>query len=299
VLIVTLATFLLFRSTGVDPAVALLGEAASLEDVKTLRTSLGLELPVIVQFANWVGSALHGDFGLSYFSHRPVADLLAERLPITLSIAAGGIVLGVVLGIPLGLLAARLPNSILDRVVTAGSTVLLALPAFWLALLLVLVFAVQLRVFPVVGYVPITRSAMGWTQSLILPWTAVGLSAMATIARQARSAMIETMASGYVRSLTLRGIPAGRIVRGYAVKNSMLPVLATIILQAQLAIGAGFIIEVVFAIPGMGKLLLDSVMGGDLPVLQGAVVVVALVVVLLNLIGDVLYGVIDPKVRPN
>lgn len=298
-LVVAFATFLLFQAAGIDPAAAMLGEGATEEDLNAMRQRLGLNEPLVMQFFSWIVGALGGDLGTSFYQQRSVSMLLVERLPITLAIAAGAVLIAVALGIPLGVVAALDRDSWTDRMVTALSTILFAIPSFWLGLLLVLIFSVHLGWFPVVGYLPFSRSPTGWALSLALPWLAIGLSAVATIARQTRSAMIETMSSGFVRSLRLRGVSDRRIVTGYALKNSMIPVLATILLQIQLAIGAGFIIEVVFAIPGLGRLLLDAVMGGDLPVLQGAVLLVAVLIVLVNLLGDVLYGVLDPKVRPS
>jgi len=298
-LAVTAMTFIMFQSMGLDPVIRILGEGVTPESRAALEAEMGLDKPVIVQYFLWLGSALTGDFGTSYFSQRDVAEQLFARLPITLSIAFGGIVIAVVAGIPLGIVSARRPGSLVDRAVSAMSTVVYAVPAFWLALLLVLAFSVTLGWFPVFGYTPFERDPLGWAWSLTLPWLAVGLSSMAVIARHGRSSMIEVLESGFVRSLQLRGVPMGRIVYGYALKNSMLPVIASIVLQAQLAIGAGFIIETVFAIPGLGSLLLDAVVIGDLPILQGAVLTVGIVVVILNLCGDIIYGVIDPKVRPS
>lgn len=289
--------FLLFQLVGIDPARVILGENANEAALAGLRHRMGLDEPVPVQLVNWFSDALQGDLGASWYTNQPVATTLAARLPVTLSVALGGMVVALLVGVPLGVIAAVRRDTFIDRAFTVVATIFVAMPAFWLALVLVLALALRLDLFPVIGYKPLAKDPLGWAHSLTLPWLAIGLGAAGVLLRHTRSAMIDSLESGYVRALTMRGVSSRRRIRVYALKNALIPVLTVIALQASIVIGGSFVVEVVFALPGIGLLLADAVVRGDLPVIQGTVVVSAIVVVLIFLLLDIAYGLLDPRVR--
>lgn len=297
-LVVSVTVFSLFTLMPVSPGALILGDGATPQAEAALNHSLGLDRPYFVQLGDWLGGAVQGDLGTSYYTQRPVTSTLFSTLGTTLSIALGGMVIAIALGVALGVVSAVRPGSALDRAATVFISIFLAVPGFWLALLLVLVFAVELDLFPVAGYTPWSQSPLRWAYGLVLPCFSVSLYAAAVIARQTRSALIEALGTGYTRSLLARGVPARRIVLRYGLKNAFVPVLAVIGMETSIAIGISFVVERVFAIPGMGTQLLDAVVRGDLPLLEGAVLLIAALVLLINIAVDVVHGAIDPRARP-
>lgn len=295
---VAVVTFALFRFMPVQAPAAILGDGATPEAVARLTREMGLDRPAPVLFFEWLGGALRGDFGQSYISGRGVTGEIALRLPITLALAVGGIMVAMLIGIPVGVAAALTRNSVLDRLLTSVVSVLLAVPGFWMGLLLVLFFAIRLRWLPAAGYTPPSASLSQWFVGFILPWLSLGLGLTASIARQARSAMIEQLGAPYVRALVARGAPRWRIIFLYCLKNALIPVLAIVGMLTAYVIGGSFVVEQVFAIPGLGSLILDAVNRGDVPILQAVILVVAFFVILINLLVDIGYGLLDPKVRP-
>lgn len=298
VILVALVTFTLFRFVPVQAPAAILGDGATPEAVARLQQEMGLDRPSIVLFAEWVGNALRGDFGRSYITGLEVSAEIAHRLPITMTLALGGMAIAVLLGVPIGVTAALKRNSLIDRALTGMVSVLLAMPGFWLALLLVLLFAVELRWLPAAGYNPPSAGVLLWAKGFVLPCLALGLGATASIARHTRSSMIQQIDSQYARALTARGCPRRRLILHYCLKNAMMPVLAVIGMLTALMLSGAFVIERIFSVPGIGSLILDSINRGDVPVLQAVVVVVALFIITVNLLVDIGYGLLDPKVRP-
>jgi peptide/nickel transport system permease protein len=296
-LLVSLFAFLLIHATATDPVVQIMGEGASAADRAAYAAKLGLDRPLHQQFLGWLWNALRGDFGVSLYTSLPVASSITDRLGITLSLALAGMVFALAVGIPLGILGALRHGSRADRLLTVLVSIGLAVPSIWLALLLSLAFAVTLRWFQVVGYTPFAESPWEWARGLVLPSISLGVHAAAVIARQTRSAMIEVLQSRYVQALRSRGLTRRRIVLGYAVRNAMVPVLSVVAIQMSVIVGVSFVIERIFAIPGLGTLLIDSVVRADFPILQGTVVVIACFVLLVNLVVDIAYGLINPKVR--
>jgi peptide/nickel transport system permease protein len=296
-LLVSLFAFLLIHLTATDPVAQILGEGASAADRAEYARRLGLDRPLPEQFLRWVWSALHGDFGTSLYTSLPVAQSIADRLGVTLSLALAGMGFAVCAGVPLGIAGALRHGSRADRLLTMLVSLGLAIPSIWLALLLSLAFAVGLRWFQVVGYTPLTEDPLQWARGLVLPAVALGVHAAAVIARQTRSAMIEVLHSRYVQALRARGLPGGLIVLRYATRNAMVPVLSVMAIQMSVIVGVSFVIERIFAIPGLGTLLIDSVVRADFPILQGSVVVIACIVLVVNLVVDIAYGLINPKVR--
>ncbi|MGH8765720.1 MAG: ABC transporter permease [Burkholderiales bacterium] len=296
-LLVSLFAFLLIHATATDPVAQVLGEGASAADRAAYANKLGLDRPLTEQFLSWLANALRGDFGVSLYTSLPVAESIRDRLGVTLSLALAGMAFALCCGVPLGIAGALRHGSRADRLLTVLVSVGLAVPSMWLALLLSLTFAVTLRWFQVVGYIPFADNPFEWARGLVLPSIALGVHAAAVIARQTRSAMIEVLHSRYVQALRSRGLTRRRIVLGYAMRNAMVPVLSVISIQMSVIVGVSFVIERIFAIPGLGTLLIDSVVRADFPILQGSVVVIACFVLLVNLAVDVAYGLINPRVR--
>ncbi|MEV0612255.1 ABC transporter permease [Nonomuraea sp. NPDC050404] len=295
--VVALVVFSMIYLVPGSPAGAILGASATPDRIRQVEAQLGLDQPALERLAEWVRQALGGDLGVSYVSSLPVTDLITQRLPATLSLTFGGMVVALVFGVGLGVLAA-VRAGLPDRLIGAATSVGLAVPEFWFGLVLLLLFAVELGWVPVVAYTPLTGDPLGWLRGLILPSLALGAGAAALIARQTRGAMVAALASPYVDTLTAAGVPRGRIVLRYALKNAMVPVLATTGLTFRILIGTSFVVEAIFAFPGVGQLLLTSVIGKDFPVVQGGVIVIACLVIVVNLLIDVGYGLLNPKVRP-
>lgn len=296
--LVAVFVFLLVHLTPVDPVRQLLGPGATEEQRAALNAQLGYDRSWLAQFGSWLGSAVRGDLGRSLFTQDSVLTSIVERLPMTLSLVVGGILIAVLVGIPAGIVGAVRPGSVSDRVVSGLIAIGLAIPSFWLAMLLALVFAVLLPLLPALGYTPIEEDPIAWFQGMVLPCLALGLPASATIARQMRGAMTNALRAPYTQALRARGTPRNRIIYRYALRNSMVPVLTTIGWELGVMMAVSFVVERVFAFPGAGTLLIDAVVRNDMPVVQGGVMFFACAVVLVNLLVDIGYGVLDPKARP-
>ena len=296
-LVAVLAFSLTYLVPG-SPAAEVLGASATPELIAQVEVQLGLDRPMPERLADWFGGALSGDLGVSYRSSLPVTDLLLDRLPATLSLVAGGLVVAVLIGIGMGVLAGVRPGSGRDRAVVGLTSIGNAVPEFWLGLVLMVVFAVQLGWFPVVGYVPLSEDPVAWLKGMVLPSLALGIGSSALIARQTRAGMVSSLASPYIDALTAAGVPRRRIVLRYALKNAMVPVLSATGITVNILIGASFVLEKVFSVPGIGSLMLTSVVGKDFPVVQGGVLLVACLVIVVNLLLDVGYGLLNPQARP-
>lgn len=297
-LLLSFFVFLLTYLVPGSPAAAILGVAATPDAIARLEQQLGLDRPFFERLGEYYAGVFQGDFGTSYLSGRPVLDLFAERLPATLSLMLGGLIIAIVVGIGLGILGGTKPGSPRDRLATTFTSVSMSLPEFWVGIVLLLLFAVQLGLFPVVSYVPFAADPMGWARGLVLPSIALGIGGAALIARQTRTAMAGAMSSRYVDSLTAAGVRRGRVVFRYGFKNALVPVLASTGLTVSIMLGASFSVEKVFAFPGIGQLMLRSVTGKDFAVVQGGVLLIAVIVILVNIVLDVSYALINPKSRP-
>lgn len=297
-LLLSFLVFLLTYLVPGSPAAAVLGVAATPESIARVEAQLGLDRPFLERLGEYYAGVVQGDFGNSYITARPVADMFAERLPATFSLLAGGLVVSIIVGLALGMIGGTKPGSLRDRIATAISSFTMSVPEFWVGIVLVLIFAVQLRLVPVVAYVPFDSDPGAWLQGVILPSLALGVGGAALIARQTRTAMAESMAARYVDSLTAAGVSRGRVIFTYGFKNALVPVLSATGLTVSIMLGASFAIEKVFAFPGIGQLMLRSVTGKDFAVVQGGVLLIATMVILVNLILDVSYGLINPKSRP-
>jgi peptide/nickel transport system permease protein len=298
-LIVSMLVFFMVYLIPGSAAAMILGDTgATPENIARVEAELGLDRPLFVRLIEWISLALQGDLGTSLQSGRPVVDLIAARLPATLSLVGAGLIVAMLIGISLGVLAGTHARRPVDRGVTAFTSFMQSVPEFWLGLLLVLVFVIQLGVAPVVAWVPPSVDLLGWLRGLILPALALGAGASALIARQTRTAMAAALSSRYADTLTAAGVPRQRIIWSYSLKNALVPVLASSALAVSILFGTSLVMERVFAFPGIGSMLLESVISKDFPVVQGTVLVVAVLIIAVNLIADICYGIINPKARP-
>ncbi|APH70758.1 ABC transporter permease [Aquibium oceanicum] len=281
-----------------DPVDLILGDTGTQEQHEMLRERMGLNEPVVVRYFQWLGKAVQGDLGTSFFNSVSVTDAVLLRLPVTLSLTAISALIAIVVGVAAGVAAALRPRSWIDRLATVGATFGQAVPNFWFGLILVAVFAVNLRWFPATGFTPISTSPWDWLRSVTLPSIALGLSSSAAIARQVRSAMVGVLQQDYIRAARAQGLSSRRVILRHALTNAMVPVVAVLSFQITVLLGGALIVEQVFAINGLGTLAIAAVRQQDIPMLQGLVLVMVGLVVLVQLATDLLYGLLNPKARP-
>lgn len=296
VFVVSSVTFFLMKASGSNPVRTLLGINATDEQIAQKTIELGLDRPVIIQYLSWLGGILRGDFGISWVNSEPVSTSLLNKLPVTLSLAITATAVAVIVGVALGIAAVRL-GPVIDRVLQVLVILGAAVPAFWLALILSTTFAVQLRIFPAGGYVPLTESVTGWMTSITLPVTALVLGAAAALAQQVRNSMLDVFQQDFVRTLRSRGLSPTRILLVNVLRNASGSALAVVSLQFIGLLSGAIIIEQVFALPGIGAMAVAATSVSDVPVILGIVVVSVIVVVVVNLIVDIAYGWLNPKVR--
>jgi len=280
-----------------DAAATIAGEGASAADIERIRRELGLDDPFFVQFFNWLGDVLHGDLGTSLTTGRPVSTIIADRAPISLALGLAGLLVGVIVGTTLGVIAGTKIKSMRDRVAIVGASIGVAVPNFWLGLLLVTVFAVNLGWLPSSGYVPFSEDPAEFVRHLVLPAIALGLATAAEICRQTRASLGNTLELDYVRTARMKGLPGRLVVGKHAIKNAASPVVTTIGLQATVLLGGTVIVERVFGIPGLGTAAIEAVSSRDIPVIQGVALVTTLIAILVNLVVDLVQMYLNPKVR--
>ena len=300
VITLVLASMVVFagvRALPGDPALALAGEEATPETVAAIRERLGLDRSLVEQYLRFLGSALTGDLGDSTRTGTPVTELIGTTLPVTAWLSLYAIVVAVVVGMAAGTLAAAYRGRGTDLTVSGLSLVSLSVPNFWLGLLAILYLAVGLGLFPASGYVPVTEQPLRALWHLTLPALILGTGLAAIVMRQTRASMVDTLTADFVRTARAKGVSRGAVVIRHALRNSLLVVLTIIGLQLGGLISGAVVTERIFALPGFGKLTLDSVFTRDYPVIQGVVLVVTLAYIVINLAVDVLYSVIDPRVR--
>lgn len=295
--VVSILSFSLAALLPQDPAELLVGENQTEEALSAARAQLGTDRPWVTQYVDWVSDAATGDLGSSYFSSVPVTRQIKDRIGVTLALTAGALLISVLVGVTAGVVAAVYRGKPIDRIAIVGASVGTAAPAFWLAILLVTQFAIKWDIFDATGYVRPSDSVTGWLKSLVLPSVALGLAGAATLARQTRSAMVGVLGREYVRTALASGVPRRIVVTKYALKNALGPVLTVLGFQVTFLIGSSFVVEKVFAIEGLGSLTVSAVLRQDVPVIQGVVMVIAVIVLLVNLLIDLLYGWVNPKVR--
>jgi peptide/nickel transport system permease protein len=295
---VTTLVFFMMRIVPGDPIAAMLYDAGDAETVARLREKLGLDQSFIVQYFKWFWAVLHGDFGASlYGSNAPVAQLIVEAFPRTLSLTALAFLIAVVIAVPAGLIAATRRNSAADHTVTVVAFLGLSMPDFWLGILLIIIFAAQLKWLPAIGYQPLSAGFWPWFSHLILPALAAGTTFSAIIARMIRSSMIEVLKTDYIRVADAKGLARAAVVLRHAFPNALIPVVTVMGIALALLMANAVVVENVFAIKGIGRLLIGSILNRDYPVVQGTVIVVSAIFVFMNLAVDLLYTVIDPRIR--
>lgn len=296
--IVTFVVFLLLQLAPGDPARrAAGGESASLQDVAAARHRLGLDEHWWVQYWHFFSGLFSGNLGRSFFSDQPVVSAISDRIPVSLSLMAGALVVALLIAIPAGIVAALRPGSMADRVVMLISAAGVAMPSFFIGLLLVLLLALKLEIFPATGYVPIEQSATQWFESLVLPWLTLGFAAAAEIARFLRASLLDVLDRDYIRTAKAKGIGMFSVAGKHAMKNAFSPVLTVIGLQVRFLLGGTVVVEQIFDLPGLGSLSVKAVFDRDYPIIQGVAITTALIVIVVNLIVDVAYGYLDPKLR--
>lgn len=293
---VLVVVFLVVHLIPGDPVRALLGDQATAEQVARTRQDLGLDRPLAVQFVDYLARLVQGDLGVSIASRQPVADQILARLPSTATLAVAGVLVSVLIGVPLGIVSATRRGRIADFVTLVVSTVGVAAPSFWIGILLSTVFAIHLGWLPAIG-----GGEPGDTGSilraLVLPATALGLSGMALVARMTRSSMLDVLGEDYVRTARAKGLAERLVVYRHALWNAAIPIITVIGLNFGHLLGGTIVMETVFARPGIGKLLLDAILGRDYPVVQGVTLVIAVSFLLVNLLTDLTYPYFDPRLR--
>lgn len=295
--IVAVIIFLLLRLAPGDPVAILVGDNASPEQITAIRQHMGLDDPLIVQFWRWASRVLVGDLGISIFSNEPVSKLVLQRLEPTLSLATTTILLAVVIAVSFGVLAAWKVGTWIDRTVMAISVASFSVPVFVVGYILIYVFAIQLRWLPVQGYEPFSEGFVTWLRHLILPSIALGLAYVALIARITRAAMLEVLAEDYVRTAHAKGLATGPVLMKHALKNAGVPIVTVIGIGVALLIGGVVITETVFNIPGIGRLVVDAIQYRDYPIIQGVMLIFSGTYVIINLLVDLSYTLLDPRIR--
>jgi peptide/nickel transport system permease protein len=295
--VVAVIVFLLLHLAPGDPAALIAGDFATAEDIARIGKQLGLDRPLHIQFVAWVGQIFRGDLGTSIFSHLPVTRLIRQRVEATLVLSVTTLVIAVALAVPIGVLAAWRARSWVDRLVMALAVCGLSIPVFVLGYLLIYVFAIRLGWLPVQGYVSLTEGVWPCLRSILLPSLALGSIYMALIARITRASLLEVLEEDYVRTAHAKGLPALTVVVGHALRNASIPIVTIIGVGLTLLIGGVVITESVFAIPGIGRLTVDAILRRDYPIIQAVILLSSGVYVMVNLLIDLVYTVLDPRIR--
>ncbi|MFL2559241.1 MAG: ABC transporter permease [Arenicellales bacterium] len=296
--VVAMLVFFMMRIVPGDPFEAMLFDSGDPAAAEELRKKFGLDQPAYIQYFTWQWNILHGEFGFSiYGSHQPVGRLIAEALPRTLSLAALSFFLAILIAVPAGIIAATRRNTGADYAVTIFAFIGLSMPEFWVAILLIIFFAANLHWLPAIGYVPLAEGFWPWFSHLILPAIAVGTGFSAIIARMIRSAMIEVLKTDYMRLAKSKGLSRQVLTMYHAFPNALIPVVTVVGIAFALLMAGAVVVENVFAIKGLGRLLIQGILNRDYPLVQGTILVVSGIFVFSNLLVDLLYTIIDPRIR--
>jgi peptide/nickel transport system permease protein len=294
--IATIVVFVGVRALPGDPAIALSAENPSPQVIAAIRHEYALDKPLPVQYVVWLGKALHGDLGTSPKTGLPVAQSLAQRVPITLELTILAMVIAIAVGLPIGILAAVRRGSLADYLASTTAIAGLSVPHFWLGILFILAFAVNLQWLPASGFVPLTDPGANLAH-MIMPAAVLGIGMAAVVMRQMRSAMLESLGADYIRTARAKGMSEGVVVGMHALRNSLITVVTVLGLQLGVLISGAVITEQIFIIPGIGKLTIDSVFSRDYPTLQGVVLITATGYIVANLVTDICYSLLNPRIR--
>ncbi len=296
-LLVSLMSFAVIWLVPGDPAAVFLDASATPEQLAQVRHRLGLDEPFYLQMIAWYGRILHGDLGQSILLNRGVAEAIVERLPVTLSLTGLSLVFATLMGVVAGLLAAMRHATWTDQSIMVLALVGLSVPEFWFGLMMIFAFAVRLHWFPAGDFVPLTQSFVGWWRSMAMPAFTLAAVQMGFIARMTRSAMLEVLGQDFIRTADSKGLPWSVVVTRHGLPNALVPILTVIGIVTGGLLGGAVVIEQVFSLPGVGRLVIGAVLSRDFPVIQGTLLFVAVIYLLINLVVDVLYAVVDPRVR--
>jgi peptide/nickel transport system permease protein len=295
--VVAVFVFLLLHLAPGDPAAIIAGDYAQPADIARIRTELGLDQPIYVQFWRWLWSLLHGDLGVSIFSGLPVTRLIAQRLQPTLAIASGTIVMAVVIAVPLGVVAAWKAGSWIDRLIMVFAVLGFSIPVFVIGYIFIYAFAIALPLFPVEGYAPIERGVGPFLHTIFLPCFVLAILYAALLARITRASMLEILTEDYIRTAHAKGLSSRAVLVSHALRNAAVPIATVIGIGVALLLGGVVVTESVFNIPGLGRLTVDAILHRDYPVIQGLILVFSLIYVVVNLLIDLSYAVFDPRIR--
>ncbi len=296
-LAISFVAFLLLALIPGDPAMMMLGADASRDALEALRVRLGLDRPLLERFVWWLGNALRGDLGDSLYQNRPVIELITARLPVTLTICLLASVISIVVGVSAGIVSAVRRNTVVDHAVRVVSLIGLSMPDFWLGLLLILLFSITWQVFPLTGFVPLGQDFLGGLRYLVLPSLALGLTLGGFLTRLTRSSLLEVLSADYVRTARSKGVRPARVVLRHALGTALLPLVTIVGLNFGRLLGGAVVIESVFSLPGIGRLIVLGITQRDFPVVQAAVLYVAVLYTVINLLTDLAYMLLDPRVR--
>lgn len=295
--VVALIVFLMTRLSPGDPAAAIVGDNATTENLQRVRSNLGLTQSLPVQFVKWSWKLLHGDLGESFFTKRPVTELIGQRVEPTLALAGLTLVLTVLIAVPLGALAAWRHGGVLDRTLMSFSALGFSIPAFVTGYCLIWLFAMKLQWLPVQGYVRVGEGLLPWLRNLVLPATTLSIVYTALIARVTRAAVAEALTEDFIRTARAKGVGEWRVLMRHALASAAVPIITVIGIGVALLIGGVVVTESVFAIPGLGSLTVDAVLSRDFPLIQGITLFFSVIYVLVNLVVDLCYLVADPRIR--
>jgi peptide/nickel transport system permease protein len=296
VFVLSLGVFLMLHLTPGDPVQIMLGQDATPEAIAALRSELGLDQPLPIQYVRWVGNALRGDLGRSIRTNEPVTDAIIERLPVTIELSVIALLISLAIGLPAGIVAATHRNGSLDVASTGVALLGVSLPNFFLGILLILLLAQWLRWVPPSGFTPFIQDPVMNLKQMLMPAIALGAALSGIVARLMRSSLLEVLDADYMRTARSKGLVESKVIVGHGLRNALLPVVTVVGLQVGALLGGTILIETIFALPGIGRLAVDSIFARDFPIVQGVVLFLALVRVVSNLVADLLYGRLDPRI---
>ena len=297
ILFLTALIFFLMQAVLGDPVVLMLGRDADAATIARLRQDLGFDRPAYVQYLDWLRRLLAGDWGRSFRTSEPVLEAILARLPVSLELTILSLLLAVALALGLGILAAVRPHTTVDFCVSLLTGLGIAMPNFWMAILLIFLFSLKLRMLPSSGMLPLLEDPLGNLTSMFLPAVTLSAAYFSNLARLTRTKMLEVLKSDYIRTARAKGMGEGRVLWVHALRNSLLPVLSVLGVSISRLFGGAVVTETIFALPGVGVLLVDSILGRDFPVVQGVIIVVTVSVFLTNFLVELAYGIVDPRVR--
>jgi peptide/nickel transport system permease protein len=296
-MLVSIIVFLMVRMIPGDPAAVLLGPTAKPEQLVGMRASMGLDKPIWMQYSIWVGRMFSGDFGKSFINDFPVSKLVLKKLPATVQLAMAALIVALAISIPVGVVSALKQGHWPDHVATIFNSLALGVPSFWLGILLILVFALKLKILPPGGYVSVFDDPLKWVKMVVMPSFTLGVYISAIFARFIRSSILETIHQDYVRTAYSKGVPGRLVISRHVLKNALIPLVTVFGLQFGGLLGGAVVIEYIFDWPGVGNLLIHSILTRDYSIVQAVIIIAVSVYLLVNLSADMLYGVIDPRIR--